>query len=88
MPPLQEAKWDLGEDDAPGILSSGAEGGGGKEEAELAFGLLLQMSGRKGRRRRRDRGDRDGYIGLSAEPTGIPILDDILVSFQLLLCKR
>ena len=38
MPPLQEAKWDLGEDDAPGILSSRAEGGG-KEEAELAFGF-------------------------------------------------
>ena len=80
MPPLQEAKWDLGEDDAPGILSRG------KEEAELAFGLLLQMSGR--RRRRRDRGDRNGYIGLCTEPAGIPISDDVLVSFQLLLCKR
>ena len=89
MPPLQEAKWDLGEDDAPGILSSRAEGGRREGGSRACFWLclLLQMSGRR-RRRRRDRGDRNGYIGLSAEPVGIPISDDVLVSFQLLLCKR
>ena len=43
MPPLQEAKWDLGEDDAPGILSSRAEGRGQREEGRRKPSLLLAL---------------------------------------------